>query len=291
MIEYFNDLGAHSFLRYSLIAGLIASVSFGVVGTYVVARRITYIAGAVAHCALGGIGSGLYAQRVLGWEWCDPVYGALLVSVAAALVIGWVTLRGSEREDTIIGALWATGMAAGFLFIQKIPGTVNTTTYLFGDINIVSATDVWLTSILAVVVVTLAYLYHKQFVAISFDEEFARVRGVKVSLFYLLLLCLTAITVVILVRIVGIIMVIALLTLPAAIASRLGRGFFQIMLVATLLCMGFISSGLAVSYSAETVTGPTIILIAASAYFLTLLIPRRRSRSDPAFPRFSDYRA
>ncbi|MFT4547606.1 MAG: zinc transport system permease protein [Verrucomicrobiales bacterium] len=278
MVEYFNDLAANSFLRYSLIAGLIASVSFGVVGTYVVARRITYIAGAVAHCALGGIGVALYAQKVLGWEWCDPIYGALAVSVSAALVIGWVTLRGSEREDTIIGALWATGMAIGFLFIQKIPGTVSTTTWLFGDINIVSSTDVWLASILAVVVITLAYLYHKQFVAISFDEEFARVRGVRVSLFYLLLLCLTAVTVVILVRIVGIIMVIALLTLPSAIASRLGRGFFQIMLIATILCMMFITSGLAISYSAETVTGPTIILIAAVAYFVSLLLPRRATK-------------
>jgi zinc transport system permease protein len=187
-----------------------------------------------------------------------------------------VTLRGSEREDTIIGALWATGMAIGFLFIQKIPGTVSTTSYLFGDINIVSATDVWLTSILAVAVITLAFLYHNQFIAIAFDEEFARVRGVRVSLFYLLLLCLTAVTVVILVRMVGIIMVIALLTLPAAIASRLGRGFFQIMLIASLLCMAFISSGLAISYSAGTVTGPTIILIAAVAYFLFLSIPRWR---------------
>jgi zinc transport system permease protein len=278
MVEYFNDLAGNSFLRYSLIAGLIASISFGVVGTYVVARRITYIAGAIAHCALGGIGAALYAQKVLGWAWCDPIYGALVVSVASALVIGCVTLRGSEREDTIIGALWATGMAIGFLFIQKIPGTVSTTTYLFGDINIVSATDVWLASILAVVVIVLAYLYHKQFVAISFDEEFARVRGVPVSLFYLLLLCLTAVTVVILVRIVGIIMVIALLTLPSAIASRFGRGFFQIMLIATLLCMLFISSGLALSYSAETVTGPTIILIAAGTYFLSLLLPRLRRK-------------
>lgn len=276
MVEYLNDLAANSFLRYSLIAGLVASVSFGVVGTYVVARRITYIAGAVAHCALGGIGAALYAQKVLGWSWCDPVYGALVVSVAAALIIGWVTLRGSEREDTIIGALWATGMAIGFLFIQKTPGTVNTTTYLFGDINIVSSTDVWLTSILAVVVITLAILYHRQFVAISFDEEFSRVRGIPVSLFYLLLLCLTAVTVVVLVRIVGIIMVIALLTLPAAIASRLGRGFLQIMIIATLLCMLFVFSGLAVSYSAETFTGPTIILIAAASYFVSLLLPRLR---------------
>jgi len=276
MVEYFHDLAAHSFLRYSLIAGLIASISFGVVGTYVVARRITYIAGAIAHCALGGIGAAIYARKVLGWAWCDPVYGALVVSVGAALIIGWVSLRGSEREDTIIGALWATGMAVGFLFIQKTPGTVSTTTYLFGDINIVSSTDVWLTSILAVAVITLAILYHRQFVAIAFDEEFARVRGVPVSLFYLLLLCLTAVTVVILVRIVGIIMVIALLTLPSAIAGRFGRGFPQIMLIATVLCMLFVSSGLAVSYSAGTVTGPTIILIAAATYFLSLLAPRLR---------------
>ena len=277
MVEYLQALGdpSNGFLRYSLIAGLLASISFGVVGTYVVARRITYIAGAVAHCALGGIGAALYAQKVLRWDWCDPVYGALVVSLAAALVIGWVTLRGSEREDTVIGALWATGMAAGLLFIQRIPqGYVNTHTYLFGDINIVSRTDIWLSAALALTVVTLTFLYHRRFVAISFDEEFARVRGVRVSLFYLLLLCLTAVTVVILVRIVGIIMVIALLTLPAAIASRIGRTFSQIMLIATLLCMLFVSSGLALSYSAETFTGPTIILIAAGVYFVSLLLPR-----------------
>jgi len=280
MVEYFQDLGDpfNSFLRYSLIAGLLASISFGVVGTYVVARRITYIAGAVAHCALGGIGAALYAQKVLGWEWCDPVYGALLVSVISALIIGWVTLRGSEREDTIIGALWATGMAVGLLFIHKIPrGFVNTHSYLFGEITIVSRTDIWLTGILAVLVIVLAYLYHRQFVAISFDEEFARVRGVRVAVFYLLLLCLTAVTVVVLVRIVGIIMVIALLTLPAAIASRIGRNFLQIMVIATGLCMLFVSSGLAISYSKETLSGPTIILIAAAVYFVSLILPRARS--------------
>ena len=113
----------------------------------------------------------------------------------------------------------------------------------------------------------------------AFDEEFARVRGVRVSLFYLLLLCLTAVTVVILVRIVGIIMVIALLTLPSAIASKLGRGFFQIMLIATLLCMLFISSGLAISYSTETVTGPTIILIAAGTYLISLFFTRSKKKN------------
>ena len=267
----------NGFLRNALIAGLLASVSFGIVGTYVVTKRIASIAGAIAHCALGGVGFGLYAKYELGWERFDPLYGALIAAVGSALLIGAVVLSRSEREDTVIGATWASGMAVGFLFIKMVRrGGVGIESWLFGDINFVGKTDLWTVALLGAGVVLLAVMFHKQFVAVCFDEEFARARGVKVSLFYFLLLVMAAVTVVLLVRMVGIIMVIALLTLPAAIASRFAKGLAGMMLWAIAICALSITGGLELSLRFNTVAGPTIILLAAAAYFAVLLIGKLR---------------
>lgn len=268
------------FLSSAFLVGIIASVSFGVVGSYVVAKRITYIAGAIAHCALGGIGLALYGQRVLGWKWCDPMLGALIVAVGAALIIGIISLRRSEREDTVIGALWAAGMAIGILAIKKIPGYVQLGSWLFGDMTIVTRQDVWLVAVLGLVVVGICVLFHNRFVAVCFDEEFARVRGVRVDFYYLLLLCLTAVTIVLLVRVVGIIMVIAMVTLPAAVASQFAKHLWQMMVLAVVACMFFVVAGLSLSIKWNTVSGPTVILVATVVYLAVLalkrLVPARR---------------
>jgi zinc transport system permease protein len=263
------------FLRYALAAGLLASLSFGIVGTYVVTKRITYIAGAIAHCALGGIGFGLYAKHELGWHWFDPLYGAIIAAVISSLIIGTVVLTRSEREDTVIGATWAVGMAVGFLFIKMVRTvTVNIESWLFGDINFVSSSDLWTVAILGISVFILTILFHKQFVAICFDEEFARSRGINVPFFYMLLLLMSAVTVVLLVRVIGIIMVIALLTLPAALGSRLAKGLPGMMVWAVLICSTFLLLGLEFSMRIDAPAGPSIILVAGAAYFGFLLIDK-----------------
>lgn len=263
------------FLRTALIAGLLSSVVFGIVGTYVVTKRITYIAGAIAHCALGGIGFALYAKYELGWEAFDPMLGAFLSAIGSALLIGGVVLSRSEREDTIIGAVWVTGMALGLLFVKKVRRAgVNIESWLFGNVNFVSDRDLWTVSLLGAGVLLLTLLFHKQFVAICFDEEFARARGVSVPLFYLLLLSMIAVSVVLLVHVIGIIMVIALLTLPPAISSRLAPGLASMMLCSTGLCALFLIAGMELSLRLNTVVGPTIILVSAAAYFATLLLHR-----------------
>ena len=259
-----------AFLRYALIAGLLASVSFGVIGTYVVARRISYIAGAISHCVLGGIGLALFLRRGVGMSWVDPMHGAVVAAVAAALVLGLVTLYSRQREDTVIGALWSIGMAAGLLFLSHTPGYVDPMSYLFGDILMITRRDLWLIGALDILVVVLAVYFYNKFLAVCFDEEFARLRGIRVHVYFLLLLCLTALTVVLLVRVVGIVMVIALLTLPAAIAGPFCRKLWQMMAVATVLCMLFTTSGLWVSYSLDFPSGPTIILVAGAVYVLVL---------------------
>lgn len=254
------------FLRYGLIAGILSSVAFGIVGTYVVTRRISYLAGAIAHSVLAGIGISLYLQKAHGLAWCDPMLGALVAGLAAALGIGLVSLYAHEREDTVIGAIWATGMAVGFLFIMKTPGRVDAASYLFGTIGLIAREDILWITVLDVVVVVLALFWHNKFLAVCFDPEFAELRGVRAKGYYLLLLCLTALCVVLLMRVVGIILVIALLTIPAAVAGRFARRMWQMMAMAVVFCMAFVAAGFVVGYPYDLPAGPTIILVAAGTY-------------------------
>lgn len=263
------------FLRYALITGLLASISFGIIGTFVVVRRITYIAGAISHCVLAGIGGGLYLQNVVGIPWITPVRGAVLVALLAALLLAQVSKNGGQREDSIIGALWAGGMSIGFLFIAVTPGYFDPMSYLFGNILLISKSDIYFVMILDCVILAVVGIFYNKLVALCFDEEYTQLRGVRTRWLYLLLLCLTALTIVLLVRIVGIIMVIALLTLPAAIAGTMASGIRQLMFIATLLCGLFIVSGLGVSFSLDLPSGSVIILIATSCYLLSLGVGKK----------------
>lgn len=267
-----------AFLRYALLVGLLASVSLGIVGSYVVTRRITYIAAAISHCVLGGIGAALYLNAAMGLTWCNPMYGALVAALLSALIIGVVSLYARQREDTVISAVWAIGMAVGLVFFAKTPGYVDPMSYLFGNILLISQHDVWLVCMMDLVVVVLGLGCYPKLLALCFDDEFAELRGVRVKLCYLLLLCLIALTVVLLVRVVGIVLVIALLTLPAAVAGQFAKKLWQMMALAVLFCMAFVVSGLAVSYPAQLPSGPVIILIAGAVYLLVTLGTRLLGR-------------
>jgi zinc transport system permease protein len=242
-------------------------VACGIVGTYVVVRRITYIAGGIAHCVLGGIGAALYLREVWGWRALEPVYGAVAAALAAAGIIGLVSLHARQREDTVIGALWAIGMAAGILFLSQTPGySQDLMSYLFGNILMVTPRDLWLMAGLDAVVVAVGLLAYNPLMAICFDEEFARVRGIPVAFYYLLLLGLTALTVVLLSMVVGIVMVIALLTLPVAIAGYFAHRLWQMMLLAMGLSIVLTAAGLALSYEPNLPSGATIIILAGAVY-------------------------
>lgn len=273
MADFFSDLARFSFLQYALAAGILASVACGVMGSFVVVRRITYIAGAIAHSVLGGMGAARYAEVVHGVSWLTPLLGAAAAAVLSALVIGLVSLRVREREDTVIGAVWAVGMAVGIVFIFKTPGYgENLMSYLFGNILMVSPVDLWLMAGLDLLIVTAGLLFYRQFLAVCFDEEFALLRGVRVQSLYLLLLCLVALTVVLLVSVVGIVMVIALLTLPAATAGYFSRRLIGMMGLSVLLCALFTTGGLALSYVSALPAGATIILLAGAAYLAVAVV-------------------
>jgi zinc transport system permease protein len=280
MSAFLAALATQSFLQHALAAGVLASIACGIVGSYVVVKRIGYLAGGVAHTVLGGMGVAYFLGK-------SPIGGALVAALLAAAVIAWVNLRLRQHEDTIIGALWAVGMAIGVIFISRTPGyNVDLMSYLFGNILMVPREDLLLMAGLDGVIVALVALFRKQFLAVCFDEEFSRLRGVPVGLFYLLLLWMVALTVVILIQVVGLILVLALLTLPAAVAGQYTRTLAAMMLVATLLGMIFTGAGLALSYEPDLPAGATIILLAGVAYLCSALgrgiwLRRRRTTAVP----------
>lgn len=273
MSEFWQALMHQSFMQNALLTGLLVSVACGVVGTYVVVRRITYIAGGIAHCVLGGIGAAFYLQRVYNWQSLDPLYGAIAAALAAALIIAYVSLRAKQREDTVIGAMWAIGMATGILFLSRTPGySQDLMSYLFGNILMVTTRNMWLIGFLDVIVVACGLLFYKELVAICFDEEFARLRGINVDFYYLMLLCLTALTVVLLVTVVGIVLVIALLTLPVAVAGYFSRSLWQMMIISAILIALYTTAGLAVSYQPNLPAGATTIIIAGAVYIIVVIV-------------------
>ena len=269
MNEFLVAVANHGFLQQALLAGALASLACGVMGTYVVVKRISYLAGAIAHSVLGGMGAARYLAVVHGLDWLHPLQGAVVAALVAAMVIGLVSLKARQREDTIIGAVWAVGMAIGVVCIALTPGyDVQLMSYLFGNILLVTPHDLWLMAGLDLVVLAAAVLLHRQFLAVCFDEEFARLRGLAADGYYLLLLGLTALTVVLLATVVGIILVIALLTLPAATAANFARRIGAIMALAALISLGLTWGGLALSYAPDLPAGAVIILLAGAVYLL-----------------------
>jgi len=282
MFEFIEVLKSHGFMQNAVIIGLLASIACGVMGTYVVVKRIVFISGGISHTALGGMGIAYY----YGYH---PIHGAVVSALIAAVIIGLVSLRYHQYEDTIIGALWAIGMAVGIVFIYRTPGySIDLMSYLFGNILMVKRESIYLLASLDALIIVLVFLFHKRFLAVCFDEEYTELQGISVVTIYLLLLCLIALTVVILIQVVGIILVIALLTLPAATARYYARSLVQMMILASLLGAVFTTSGLIVSYQPDLPAGATIILIAGLAYLLatvfkglTLRFPRKNPPKSP----------
>jgi zinc transport system permease protein len=264
------------FMRNALIVGVLASVAFGVVGSYVVVRRVSYLAGAIAHSVLGGVGAALYARGALGWTWCEPTFGALAAALLSALAVWWVSSHAKEREDAVIGAIWSVGMGAGLLFLAATPGYVDPMSYLFGDVLLVGGWQVWLVAGLDLVVIAVGLGLYNRFRALAFDEEFALVRGVNARGYSLLLLCLVAVTVVMLVSVVGIVLVVALLTLPAAAAGRRAKSLWGMMCGATLVGVVSVPLGLYLSYGWNLPAGPMIVLIVSLVYGGSWLLSLRR---------------
>ena len=268
------ELLQYEFMRNALVAGLLAAIACGVVGVYVVVKKIVAISGGIAHASFGGVGLGY----LLG---INPVLGALFFTLASAIVMGQVTRKTKLPEDTAIGILWAIGMALGVIFIGLTPGYVpDLFSYLFGNILTVPTNDLLFMLILDAIIVILVVAFFKGFLALSFDEEFGTVVGAPVEALYLLLLCMIALTIVVLIRVVGIILVIALLTVPAALAKQFTNDLRRMMLLSVLFGAIFTFGGLWLSFVLDLASGATIILLSGIVLLATFGVNRLRRKTN-----------
>jgi len=267
----------YEFMRNALLAGLLAAVACGIVGVYVVVKKIVFISGGIAHASFGGIGLGYF----LG---INPITGALFFALASGLAIGGVTRKTRLPEDTAIGILWAMGMALGVIFIALTPGYApDLMSYLFGNILTVPFSDILLMLVLDVVIIGIVVALYKEYLILSFDEEYGTAIGMPVEKLYLLMLAMISLTVVVLIRVVGMILVIALLTFPAAMARQFTYNMKKMMLLSVLFGFLFTFAGLWLSYVLRLPSGATIILLGGTtltmSFGVSRLLLRNRARS------------
>lgn len=285
-----------TFMRHALLAGVLVSIACGIIGAFVVTKRIVFISGGIAHAAYGGIGLGyffkytllpaLFAGSAVAGDlrpgyW--PTLGAVLFSLGAAVVMGIVQRRTRQRADTLIGVLWAIGMATGIILVDLSAGyKADLMSYLFGSILAIEWGELLTIMALDVLILALVALFYKELLAISFDETFATVQNVPVDAIYIVLLCMVALAVVMLMRVVGLIMVIAMLTIPAAIAGQFVKNVKWMMAWAVALGVVFTGVGLWCSYAWNLTSGASIILVAGAAYMASLVVKVLRARAGSA---------
>lgn len=276
----FLDALSYEFVRNALLAGVIASVLCGVVGTFVVVKRLAFLSDGLSHAAFGGMGICFF----LG---IDPLIGAVALSLAAAIGLGSVNSETVRSYDTFIGVLWAVGMAVGIVFLYLTPGYApNLMTYLFGNILLVSQREIVLILVFAVFVLGILGLFFQGIVAVAFDEVFARVQGVRVRLLMTLLLTMIALTVVVLIQVVGIILVVALLTIPPVIALMLFKDLRGVLVSSVLVGVGITLGGLMLSFYYDLPSGPAIILLGAALLAVVFGIKKLSGEAPRLLPMF-----
>lgn len=256
------ELLQYTFIQNALIAAILASVACGIIGAFVVVKKIVFISGGIAHASFGGVGLGYY----LG---INPMLGVLPFSLLSALVMGTVSKKSKIPEDSAIGILWSLGMALGVIFVYLTPGYApDLMTYLFGNILTVPRFDLYLMLVIDIVIVCAVYMFYKEFLSLCFDEEFTTVQGVPTEKLYLFLLCIIALTIVVLIKVVGIILVIALLTIPATLSRKFTNNLKRMMLISIVFGTVISVTGIGLSYALDVPSGATIILVLSLVYGL-----------------------
>ena len=267
------------FMRNAMAAGLITAVICGILGTLVVVNRIAFLSGGIAHAAFGGIGLAFF----MGWSY---LAGTIGFSLVAAMVMATVTLRARHHADTIIGVVWAVGMAIGIILLDLTPGyNVDLMSYLFGSILAVRTTDLWAMLGVGLLIALFVGYFYNALIAMSYDDEFARIRGVPVTFLYLAMIGMIAVAIVLIIQVVGLILVIALLTIPPFIAEKYSRSLVTMMAISVVLSAVFTLGGLWFSYRYNLTSGATIILVAGAGFFISLVVDwlRRRGGIETKF--------
>ncbi len=260
-MEFFFDIARYGYLNHALWAAILSGITCGLIGTYVVARRMVFLAGGITHASFGGLGIAFY----LG---INPLFGATLFAILSALGIEWAGERGRIREDSAIGIIWSIGMAVGALFMALRPGYTSgdLSNYLFGSIITVTQGEVKALALLTLLLVVGALLWLRPIIYTAFDRNFAQSQGIPTRSISYLMSALLALAIVLSIRIMGIVLLLSLLTLPVAIANTLTKEYRKIALWSPAIAVLGNVTGLAVSYHWEVPPGAAII------FTLTLLL-------------------
>lgn len=255
-----------AFMQNAFISVFLISIISGIVGSLVVINRMSFIAGGIAHGAYGGIGLAIFFG-------ISPLFGATIFSIFLALIVAAFTLKDRDKFDSVIGAMWSFGMAIGIIFADLTPGyRADLMSYLFGSILSVNSQSIIFMIICDTLFFTLIVLFYRQFLAISFDSEFAKLRGINVAIFYYVLIIMITIGVVASMQTVGLILVIALICIPPYIAQKFSSALWSMMINSFIICMVFCNVGLILSYKFNLASGAVIIIVASIGFFIATAI-------------------
>lgn len=256
---------SYTFIQNALIAGILVSIITGIIGSLVVVNKMVFLSGGIAHSAYGGIGLSIYFGLPM-------LLSTSVFSVIITILIAILTYQKRENLDTIIGLTWAIGMSFGILLVDLTPGyNSDLMSYLFGSILAVNSDDILFMSILLGFIILVLLFFYRDILAVSYDSEYANLRGIKTRFFYTLILILSALSIVIAIKIVGLILVIALLTIPIYISQRFCNTLFTMMISSGFFSMIFTILGLIISYKFDLSSGPSIILV-SSIFMFSIII-------------------
>jgi len=265
MNQLFQDIISYPFLYRAFIAGLLLSIAAGIVGTYIVARRLVFLTGGITHASFGGIGMAYFAG-------INPIWGAFVFSILSALGIDLATTRGKLREDSAIGMLWSFGMAIGIIFIALTPGYApNLMGFLFGSIVTVTTFDLIVIIAVNIIVLLSFGAFFRWILYSAFDVEFAKTQNIPVRLVNSLMLILVSITIVAGIRMVGIILLLSILTLPSSTANLFTRRFKTIALIAIAINMISISAGLIFAFELNIPSGAAVVFVQVFVFAIAKL--------------------
>ena len=265
-MDFLSAITSYDFLMNALLVAILSGVACGIVGTYVVSRRMVFLGGGITHASFGGIGIAYHFGL-------NPIGGAMVFAVLSALGVEIASRRGRIREDSVIGIVWSLGMAVGLLFIFLTPGYApNLMTFLFGDVLTVSRSSIVALAVLVVVLVGLMALAGRQIMYVAFDREFARSQGVRADAILTLMTVLTSVAIVLSIRSVGIVLLLSLLTIPPVIATCFSKSYLRISLWASVVAVLGNIAGLYVAYKFELPVGVSTIILLAIALFIVKLL-------------------
>lgn len=265
-MDNFLQLFQYQFFINASLAAVLASISCGIIGTYIVSRRIVFISGGITHASFGGIGIGYY----MGF---NPIVGAMIFSVISALGIEYISKKSNVREDSVIAILWSFGMAVGIIFIFLTPGySANLMSFLFGNILTVTHLNLYMLLALNIIIIVIFLLMFKTILFVAFDEQYARAVKLPVETVNFLMITLVALTIVLNIRVVGIILVISLLTIPQTIANVFTKKFDQIIMISIVIGLFGSFTGLFLSYYFDIPSGAAIIFFLVILFILAKIV-------------------